>query len=34
MIDNNIIQKTSAWPFVEGRKLLKERADLIKKKIK
>jgi len=34
MIDNNIIQKTSAWPFVEGRKLLKERADLIKKKNK
>ena len=30
MLDNNLIQSTSAWPFVEIRKLLKERKDLIK----
>ena len=34
MLDNNIIQSTSSWPFVEVRKLLKERKDLIKKKNK
>ena len=35
MLDNNVIQSISAWPFVEIRKLLKERKDLIntKKKI-
>ena len=32
MLDNNLIQSTSSWPFVEVRKLLKERAELIKKK--
>ena len=34
MLDNNIIQSTSSWPFVEVRKLLKDRKDIIKKKIK
>ena len=34
MLDNNLIQSTSAWPFVEIRKLLKERKDLIKAKKK
>ena len=34
MLDNNLIQSTSAWPFVEIRKLLKERKDLIKDKKK
>ena len=33
MLDNDIIQSTSSWPFVEVRKLLKDRKDLIKKKI-
>ncbi len=35
MLDNNVIQSISAWPFVETRKLLKERKNLIgsKKKI-
>ena len=33
MLDNNLIQ-SSAWPFVEIRKLLKERKDLIKAKKK
>ena len=32
MLDNNVIKSTSAWPFVEIRKLLKERKDLIKAK--
>ena len=32
MLDNDIIQSTSSWPFVEVRKLLKDRKDLIKKK--
>ncbi len=31
MLDNNIIQSTSSWPFVEVRKLLKDRKDIIKK---
>jgi len=30
MLDNNLIQSTSSWPFVEIRKLLKDRKDLIK----
>ena len=30
MLDNNVIQSISAWPFVEIRKLLKERKDIIK----
>ncbi len=34
MLDNNVIQSVSAWPFVEIRKLLKERKDLIKKRKK
>ena len=31
MLDNNLIQSTSSWPFVEIRKLLKDRKDIIKK---
>ena len=31
MLDNNVINSSSAWPFVEIRKLLKERNNLIKK---
>ncbi len=34
MFDNNLIQSTSSWPFVEIRKLLKERKDIIKTKNK
>ena len=34
MLDNNLIQTTSSWPFVEIRKLLKDRKDIIKKKKK
>ncbi len=34
MLDNNLIQSTSSWPFVEIRKLLKERKEIIKKKSK
>ena len=34
MLDNNLIQSTSSWPFVEIRKLLKDRKDIIKKKKK
>ncbi len=34
MFDNNLIQSTSSWPFVEIRKLLKERKDIIKDKNK
>ena len=34
MLDNNVIQSVSAWPFVEIRNLLKERKDLIKSKRK
>ena len=32
MLDNNLIQTTSSWPFVEIRKLLKDRKDIIKTK--
>ena len=32
MLDNNLIQSTSSWPFVEVRKLLKDRKRLFKKK--
>ena len=32
MLDKNLIQSTSSWPFVEIRKLLKERKDIILKK--
>jgi lysyl-tRNA synthetase, class I len=34
MLDNNLIQSTSSWPFVEIRKLLKDRKELIKSKKK
>ena len=34
MLDNDLIQSTSSWPFVEIRKLLKERKEIIKKKNK
>ena len=34
MLDNNLIQSTSSWPFVEIRKLLKDRKDIIKTKKK
>jgi lysyl-tRNA synthetase class 1 len=34
MLDDNLIQSTSSWPFVEIRKLLKDRKDLIKSKNK
>ena len=34
MLDNNLIQSTSSWPFVEIRKLLKDRKEIIKKKQK
>ncbi len=32
MIDNSIIQATSSWPFVEARKLVKERQKIFEKK--
>ena len=32
MIDKSIIQNTSAWPFVEARKLVKERLKIFEKK--
>ncbi len=34
MLDNDIIQSTSSWPFVEVRKVLKDRKEIIKKKKK
>ena len=34
MLDVNLIQSTSSWPFVEIRKLLKDRKDLITSKNK
>ena len=34
MLDNDLIQSTSSWPFVEIRKLLKDRKEIIKKKKK
>ena len=34
MLDNDLIQSTSSWPFVEVRKLLKDRKNLINKKNK
>ncbi len=34
MLDNNLIQSTSSWPFVEIRKLLKDRKELIRLKNK
>jgi len=32
VIDNTIIQTTSAWPFVEARKLIKDRKKIFEKK--
>ena len=32
MIDNSIIQTTTSWPFVEARKLVKDRKKIIEKK--
>jgi len=32
VIDNSIIQATSSWPFVEARKLIKERQKIYEKK--
>ena len=32
MIDNSIIQTSSSWPFVEARKLIKERQKIFEKK--
>ena len=34
MLDKNLIQSTSSWPFVEIRKLLKDRQDIINSKKK
>ena len=34
MLDNKLIQSTSSWPFVEVRKLLKDREKLINSKKK
>ena len=34
MLNNNLIQSTSSWPFVEIRKILKDRKELIKAKNK
>ncbi len=34
MLDNNLVQTASAWPFVEIRSLLKDRKNLIKTKRK
>ena len=34
MIDKSIIQTTSSWPFVEARKLVKERKKIFEKKKK
>ena len=34
MLDNILIQSTSSWPFVEVRKLLKNRKEIIQKKKK
>ena len=34
MLDKDLIQSTSSWPFVEVRKLLKDRKEIISKKDK
>ena len=34
MLESSLIQSTSSWPFVEVRKLLKERKSIIEKKNK
>ena len=33
MLDKNLLQSTSSWPFVEIRKLIKDRKDKIKSEI-
>jgi hypothetical protein len=32
VIDKSIIEKTTSWPFVEARKLIKDRESNLKKK--
>jgi lysyl-tRNA synthetase, class I len=32
VIDNSIIQKTTSWPFIEARKLIKDRKKIFEKK--
>ena len=32
MIKKDVLEKTSAWPFVEAKKMLRERKDFIEKK--
>ena len=32
MINNSIIEASNSWPFVEARKLIKERKKFIEKK--
>ena len=32
MIEKTILDKTNAWPFVEAKKILRERKNLIEKK--
>ena len=32
MIDKTLIEKTSSWPFVEAKRLLKERKNSLEKK--
>ena len=34
MLESDLINTTSSWPFVEIRKLLKDRKEIIKKKNK
>ena len=34
MIDKSIIQATNSWPFVEARKLIKERQKIFEKNVK
>jgi len=34
VIDKSIIEKTTSWPFVEARKLIKDRESNLKKKEK
>ena len=34
MIKKENLDKTNAWPFVEAKKMLRERKSLLKKKVK
>jgi len=34
VIDKSIIEKTTSWPFIEARKLIKDRESNLKKKEK